>query len=418
MVRTQGTEPVWIGVDWGNSTHAVCVVDNERAVLEQFTVGSSIKELDALAQRLEGFGRIGGIAIESTANPILHVLFSKGFPIYPINPKLSKNWRDGASVAGSKSDARDGRMLAVELARRHESLRPLTESDPAVAELSAMCENLRRLIDERTALVQRLKATLGHYYPAALEFFGDWTSPAAWRFLKRFPQPETFARAKKHTLIKFLKANRIGLTPNWLNRIEERTTGGAWPTPPDAGASEVMALATVAQLQALQAHIDKCDKRIENQVRALPQYELARSLPGAGERLAPALTAIAATMASEDDPYQGLRCLAGVAPVDETSGKRKRVRIRRRCNKHWREVMHLFAYCSIRASPWAHAFYTLRREQGDTHAGALRKLADKWIKILAKMLATGETYDEQRYMQALRGSGSPVYDRLAQQACA
>lgn len=79
--------------------------------------------------------------------------------------------------------------------------------------------------------------------------------------------------------------------------------------------------------------------------------------------------------------------------------------------------MHLFAYCSTRSSAWAKAFYDIRRDHGDTHAGALRKLADKWLKILAKMIETGEVYDEERYTQSLRNSGSPLYQKLCEQSC-
>ena len=67
---------------------------------------------------------------------------------------------------------------------------------------------------------------------------------------------------------------------------------------------------------------------------------------------------------------------------------------------------------SLRAR--AKAFYDMHRQRGDTHAGALRKLADKWLKIISGMLATGEPYDDQRYVEALRENGSPVYLRLCE----
>lgn len=407
----------WAGLDWGGKTHAVSVVNDAREVLGRFKVEASLKGLEQLVKRLGGFGTVAGIAIEATRNPVVNYLASAGFTVYPINPKLSKNWRACNSVAGVKNDERDGLVLAMELAGRHASLRALEREDPVVAELAGLCEKLRDLVDERTSLLQRLKATLGQYYPGVLGFFTDWTSPVAWRFLHKFPRPEALAHARKDTLIRFLKANRIGIKPLWLARIEARGEVTHWPRPGDRVALEAMTLAIIAQLQALQPHIDKMDRLIAESARHLPHTYLVESLPGAGKRLAPVLAAITAPVASGETEIEGIRCVSGVAPVENQSGKRHRVGIRRRCNKHWRDVMHLFAYSSTHWCSWAKAFYDMHREQGDRHASALRKLADKWLKIINRMLETGEPYDDQRYVEALRRNGSPLYLRLAEKTC-
>jgi len=415
--QKQEEKRCWVGLDWGGKGHAVSVVDDTRAVLGSFKTGAGLADLDRLALRLRTYGTVAGIAIETTCHPVVNYLLAAGFPIYAINPKQSKNWRACNSVACSKNDERDGLVLAVELAQRHASLRPIEPLDPVVAELMGLCEKLRALVDERTALIQRLKATLGQYYPGVLGFFSDWTSPAAWRFVKRFPQPQTLAHAGKETLIRFLKANHIGIKPLWLARIEARGEVARWPRPADSIALEALALATIAQLLALQPHIERMDRLIAQHVPRVPHACLLDSLPGAGKRLAPALTAITALVTSDQADLQGLRGMSGVAPVEYTSGKRCRVQIRRRCNKHWRDIMHLFAHCSTVSSAWAKAFYDMHREQGDTHASALRKLADKWLKIINRMIQTGQPYDDQRYVEALRRSNSPVYLRLGEKTC-
>lgn len=406
---------VWVGVDWGGSEHSISVVNDDRKVLDQFSSGVTLQDLEAVAQRLHRFDPVGGIAIETTVNPIVNYLLKEGFTIYPINPKLSKNWRSGNSVAGVKSDSRDSQMLALELSRRHESLRTLTQMDPSVAELAGLCEKLRALVDQRSALVQRLKAALGQYYPGMLSYFKDWTSPVAWRFVKRFPTPEKLARAKKDTIVKFLRANHMGLRPTILEQIDKRDELLHWPQPQDHAALEIAALAAVAQLNALQPIIDQCDKMIAERFKATPQVAVLKSLPGAGKRLAPPMAAMTILTLTGQNDYEGLRCLSGVAPVEDKSGTRQHVLIRRRCNKHWRNTMHLFAFCSTNYSPWAKAFYSLHRERGDSHATALRKLADKWLRIISRMLKTGEEYDEARYVDALRKNNSPVYTRLCGQ---
>lgn len=402
----------WAGLDWGGTTHTVSVVEQDRMPVAHFTVPADIGGLKELTARLELLGGIAGIAIESTCDPVVDFLEDRGFTIYPVNPKLSKTWRESNSVAGVKSDARDSLVLAVELARRHEALRPLIQCDPATTALDAQCRILRALIDHRTELLQSLRATLRHYFPAVLPFFDNWGSPTAWRFLKRFSRPEKLAAARKSTLVRFLKANQIGLSPTWLQRLDKRTEVLAWPTPADSVAYEAMAMATIAQLLALQPHIDTLDKHIGEAVAKLSTTQLLASLPGAGKRLTPALTAMVLSVEKAEDRLQALRCLSGVAPVQKQSGKSRRMHIRRRCNKYWRDVLHLYAFCSLRFCAWAKAFYSLHREKGDTHATALRKLADKWLKIINRMLEKKEEYDDARYVQALLKSRSPVCDKL------
>ena len=81
---------------------------------------------------------VAGIAVEATRQPVVEHLLSAGFTVYAINPKQSKNWRNCNSVAGSKNDRRDGLVLAVELAGRHASLRPIKRDDPSALELAGV----------------------------------------------------------------------------------------------------------------------------------------------------------------------------------------------------------------------------------------------------------------------------------------
>jgi transposase len=154
------------------------------------------------------------------------------------------------------------------------------------------------------------------------------------------------------------------------------------------------------------------EKEIAEKGKGFEALNLIESLPGAGKSLAPAITAIVVNLEEGDDTGKQLRCMAGVAPVKDESGKRVKTVIRRRCNKRWRNIFHLFAWCSIRRSTWANAFYKLCRERGDTFATALRKLADKWIRIITCMIREKRPYDEKEYIESLRKGGSPIYERL------
>jgi len=81
--------------------------------------------------------------------------------------------------------------------------------------------------------------------------------------------------------------------------------------------------------------------------------------------------------------------------------------MRRACHKGLQGAMHTVARCSVRTSPWARAYYDQQRARGARHNAALRALSNKWLKIVARLLQTGETYDELRHQDALRRAGVP-----------
>lgn len=413
MQANQGNQTYWVGIDWGQEKHVMVICDNAHSVVARFKIAMTLDGLDTLVRRLQAYDIVGGIAIESTRNLVIVRLLEEGYAVYPINPKLSSNWRKCVSVADVKSDDRDAIVLATELSRRHESLKTLCKKDRVSHELLGLCNALRSLIDQRTSHLQRLEGILQRYYPAALDFWSDLGSSSAWAFVKKFSTPQKLAKTRKVTLIAFLRACRIGLRPCWLKRIEQSQKAATWPVSLTADGDEAIALACVSQLQALEPQIHVLEKKISEKCKAFEEWNLIESLPGAGKRLAPAITAIIVNLDKDNgDILQQLRCVAGVAPVQDESGKRVKTVMRRRCNKRWRNIFHLFAWCSTRHSAWAQAFYRLCRKQGNSYASALRKLADKWIRIIVGMIREKQPYDEQKYIAALQIKGSPICEGL------
>ena len=60
-----------------------------------------------------------------------------------------------------------------------------------------MCRDEVTFIEQRTALIHQLRQALAEYYPTALDAFEDWSTPASWMFLQRFPTPQVLQQAGK-----------------------------------------------------------------------------------------------------------------------------------------------------------------------------------------------------------------------------
>jgi transposase len=133
--------------------------------------------------------------------------------------------------------------------------------------------------------------------------------------------------------------------------------------------------------------------------QAFPGGEVYLSFPGLGARLA---ARVAGEIGDHPEQFQtpnSLQCYAGKAPVTRRSGKSELVvACRLACNHHLAGAVQQWAFCSLRESGWAGAFYDAQRRRGKTHQAALRALGNRWLEILWHCLRKGVRYDEATHV--------------------
>ena len=275
----------------------------------------------------------------------------------------------------------------------------------------------QKLVDDRTALTERLQALLKNYFPQALAWGGDLTVALAWDFLAHFPSLEATQQASRLQVRKVYRAH-TRRTPEQLEQLLDQIRT-ARPLTTDVAVidrSVLMVQALVEQLQALAAGLQRLEKKLEELFAAHPDHDLFASFPGAGKALAPRLLAAWGSDRQRFETAQDMECLSGAAPVTAQSGKKCWVHWRLACPKFLRQTFHEFASHSILWSPWARVYYQQMRKRGADHHPAVRSLAFKWIRILYRCWKDHTLYDETRYQQALERHGSPLAAALRQLA--
>jgi transposase len=401
------------GVDWGDKTHSICVIDEQGAEAEAFDVRHDAAGLDELAGRLKKHEPLAGVAIETSKGPLVSMLASSGIIVYPVNPKVAKAWREGWSANGAKTDPGDARTLAHGLRQHHQNLRPLLLDSPLARELAILCADEKSLIQQRTAVVNVLIAALKAYYPEALGWFDDWTSPTAHDFIISFPTPAALRAASKKRLFGFLKTHNIGLSEAWKKRIDAaRGSGPAWPADaPVRAAKSLLAVSTARQLRTIDAVLREYRKRIADLFENHPDSGIFSSLPGAGAKLAPRLLSSFGDNRAKFQSAHSAQELSGVVPYKFKSGKIDFDKFRFACDKNFRDTITSFAYQSTRFCPWATAFYVKAKDRGQSHFLALRNLAAKWIKIIFRMWTDNVTYNDAVITRSLYMHGIIVPPR-------
>ena len=150
----------------------------------------------------------------------------------------------------------------------------------------------------------------------------------------------------------------------------------------------------VAVIEALNTQIDELGAVVSAHFGPHPDAEIYASQPGLG-------TILAARVLAEfgDDPHRYLdakarKSYAGTAPITRASGTRKIVLARYARNRRLGDALQQWAFCSLRGSPGARAYYQQLRDRNIGHQAALRQLANRLVGILHGCLKTQTRYDE------------------------
>ena len=402
---------IFVGFDWASDHHDVVALDAGGRIVLDMRLEDTADGWSRLRQKF--IDRVGddiskvAVSVETCNGPAVERLLEMGCHVYPLNPKAAQRYRERKAPMGDKSDRLDAWSFGDALRTDGHGWRLLLSDDPMTQELRILCRDEVQLIQQRTALVAQLRAALREYYPAALAAFDDWTSPSAWAFVEAFPTPGELVRAGKRRWEKFLHVHRLYRPETVEGRMDVFAKADRFAGPPAVtSAKSRLALATAAQLKTLQKQLEQYRKAIEELFASHPDNDIFGSLPGAGPKIAPRLMSELGDRRDRFEDAQSLQCYGGSAPVTEQSGKKRWVHFRAGCNKHLRVALHLWANLSREKSAWAQVYYQRKRDQGKSHATALRCLAQRWLKILWKMWQTHTRYDEAMHTRNQLAHGS------------
>ena len=159
-----------VGIDWADQTHAFHL---KSATAE--TVGTIEQDAQAIEAQIKQWRAACpqsqfAVAIETTKGPLISALLKyDDVVIYPINPAALAAYRKAFAHGGGKNDPGDALLLCDYLEHYISKLKPLRRDDPLTRKLAAMAEDRRRLVDQRTAHCNELKAVLKSYFPEVLQ---------------------------------------------------------------------------------------------------------------------------------------------------------------------------------------------------------------------------------------------------------
>jgi len=392
-------------LDWGGTSHAVCIIDGAGQVVVRVEARHDAAGLADLVARLERVAKPAElpIAIERPSGLIVDALVEAGHPVIPIHPNVVKACRPRYRAAGGKSDPGDAYMLADILRTDGHRFRPLMPASDDIRALRALVRGRDDLVVQRVALANQLRSLLEGFWPGAAAIFAAIDSPIALAFVGRYPTPDSAGRLGEKRMASFMAQHAYcgrRSPAELLARLRAAPIGLASDT--EAEAKGEVARVLVAVLDRLVPEIAKLSSRIEHAVAELPDGRIVMSFPRAGRICAAQILAELGDVRERFPTEDQLAAEAGVCPVTHASGKSRGVVFRWACNKNLRLAVTCFADNSRHASAWAAAIYRKARNRGCKHPHAVRILARAWVRILWRAWQDGTTYNPEQHRGAMK----------------
>jgi transposase len=420
MTNSQSSEiefAAYIGMDWADQKHDICLLETGSQQLEVTQIEHKPETLITwVAQLRQRFqGRPVAIALEQSRGALLYALMHYDFLVlYPIHPNSLASYREAFTPSGAKDDPTDA-QLQLEMVRLHrDKLRPWKADDSLTRTISLLVEARRKLVNDRTRLTNRLRALLKQYFPQALAWAGALNTQRAVDFLMRWPQLSQLQQTEPSGVRQFYQEHGSRLGEKLDQYLAEMSTAQPLTTDSaviDSSMSLVQAL--IPQLRELNCGIARLNQQIQELYAKHPDAQIFRSLPGAGQALAPRLLAACGADRERFATAEELQRYSGIAPVTKKSGKTKLVQRRFARPKFVCQSFHEFAKSSILWSSWSRAYYEQQRRHGHQYHEAVRALAFKWIRIIYRCWQLRVPYDEAVYIKSLELRGSPLAKLMA-----
>jgi transposase len=404
------------GIDWAQDHHDVALVDETGVVVASARIRDDAAGLSEVLALLTGHDPAGGklpVAIETSQGLLVAGLRAAGRQVFAINPLAVSRYRDRYRSSRGKSDAFDAMVLANILRTDAEAHRPLPHDSELLQSLRVLARAQQDAAWDQVTLTNRIRTVLRMFFPAALAAFERGgrhrlDSPAARTILTAASTPAAAAALTAAELASLLRtAGRqrgIAAEADKLHSF----LGSEQMRQPAAveGAMGLQLQGLLRQLDAICVTLQQLEQRIDEVFTAHPDAKIVTSVPGLGVQLGARLLAEIGDDRRRFTDARALRAFAGAAPVTRASGKSSFVHARRAKNDRIAATGYVWALAAVRHDPHWNARYRARRQAGDRHVAALRRLFHLMLGKLHHCLQHNTVYDPTRAFAELAAAAA------------
>ena len=166
---------LFVGVDWGERHHDLCLLDQDGMVLAARRVAdgpAGVGELHALVAAYAEDPAQVAVGIETDRGLLVGAMLAAGYQVYAVNPQVVGRYRGRHRAARVKSDRGDAKVLADLVRTDRHNHRQVAGDSPLAEAVKVLARAHQSLIWARQRHVNALRSALRKFYPWALAALG------------------------------------------------------------------------------------------------------------------------------------------------------------------------------------------------------------------------------------------------------
>lgn len=346
-----------IGLDVSKGESQVqAFIDKGKPNRKSFKVSHINEGLESLVQFIEGLtaetGKKPPVILEATGHyqdPIVHYLEVRGYLLIVINPLISYKAKS-SSLRKVKTDAADAYLLG-ELYYKEE-LEPYKKRGVQLLNLRNLTRQHENITGTLIQTKLQFQAILDQVFPEFRGVFGDLYSVVSLLTLKEFPSSEDILNASDEILTEKIHVYCKSRSRSWASDKAAQLKDAAIRNPFERAVyqSHILSLGMFINIiLQYKEHLSKLEAEIDDLAQEVEEYEIIKSIPGIGEKIAATIISEIGEIDRFDHPKK-LVAFAGVDPSIFESGKftATKNRITKRGSSRLRHALYMAVRCAIR----------------------------------------------------------------------
>lgn len=405
-----------IGLDVSKGESQVqAFLDKGKPFSKSFKVSHTLEGLASLVDFLEEVKAISGVkppvVLESTGHyqtPVVHYLEERGYLLIIINPLISYKAKS-SSLRKVKTDAVDAYHLC-ELFYKEE-LEPYKKRGVQLLNLRNLTRQHENITGTLIQTKLQFQAILDQVFPEYRGVFGDLYSVVSLLTLLEFPSSEDILNASEETLTEKINELCKSRSIRWANEKANELIAAAKRNPFEKTVyqSHILSLGMFIKIiLQYKEHLSKLESEIDALAKEVEEYNIIKSIPGIGEKIAATIISEIGEIDRFDNPKK-LVAFAGVDPSVFESGKftATRNRITKRGSSRLRHALYMAVRCAIRdcrkkktsdeiipRNKKLRQFYDKKREEGKPFKVAVIACVNKLLHWIFALLKSSSSFQD------------------------
>ncbi len=406
------TRQITVGVDIGCHMHRVAIRTPEKKIAEEFDIPHASRGFEQFFERLSYYEKEYHLPIvvamegyNGHARPLDQMVQKKGYRLLNVN-NLKLNRFKEIFPSPAKTDSIDARKI-LELV----GLQPLLTDKGVILQevgeiprdhaiLKRLTRRRRLLVQEKASINNRMQSDLRAVSPGLTELVRNKDGKAFLKFLTCRDDLRQLGRIQEKTLLGIDGIGKVfaGKVLEWQKTAQfSEEVEYAGP----------MIIEDGRRMLELKKQIATLERQIEA-ICAKSRFAcIVGSIPGFGLTCTAEIVGEISTMARFPSE-RSLAMYLGMAPLDNSSGKRKGGRQAKHVNRRARSAMMTAVCRHIRWVDESMQYYQKKRNEGKRHNQSITALGRHMVRVIWSLVKNDNYYENRKQNIVMEVKKEPI----------